>query len=178
MKLKQKVDLVTSLFLIFAGMITLILPVIDVINVKYIFISILSFYAVINLFQFIITYKSKDYEALFTVFASLITTIVAFQIDLALKPWNLAIVLFIWVIMMSLIKLKKCDYYHDRCNTVWAVRVVTLLLFIATGILCTINLYYGESVQVLVLGFFFYIHGILELIDPISVYLNEKQLVN
>ena len=48
-----------------------------------------------------------------------------------------------------------------------------LVLFILIGLLCTINLYFEQSVQVLVLGFFYFIHGILELIDPITNYLIE-----
>ena len=39
------------------------------------------------------------------------------------------------------------------------------------GLLTSINLYYETSVQVVVLGFFFYTHGILELIDPLVKYL-------
>ena len=50
-----------------------------------------------------------------------------------------------------------------------------IVLFILSGLLCTINLYYEKSVQILVLGFFYFINGILEAIDPITYYLIEKQ---
>ena len=37
------------------------------------------------------------------------------------------------------------------------------------------NLYYENSIQILVLGYFYLIHGILELVDPLTMYLNEKK---
>ena len=90
-------------------------------------------------------------------------------------PLNLALTLFVWITMMSLVKLKKCDYYHDRHKEIYILKIITLVLFILSGLLCTINLYYEKSVQILVLGFFYFINGILEAIDPITYYLIEKQ---
>ena len=81
----------------------------------------------------------------------------------------------IWVFLMSLIKLKKADYYHDRSNSIWIIRVIFLLLFILIGLLTTINLYYQASVQILLIGNFFFIHGVLELLDPLMNYLMEKK---
>ena len=52
---------------------------------------------------------------------------------------------------------------------------IYLILFILTGILATLNLYYTNDIQVLVLGFFFLINGILELMDPIAAFLMEKK---
>ncbi|MEG1647977.1 MAG: hypothetical protein RR325_04350, partial [Bacilli bacterium] len=117
----------------------------------------------------------KDYECLFTTFASLITFIVALKLDIQNVPWYLAVTLFIWIILMSLIKLKKADYYNDRKSNIWILKVVTLILFILTGLLATINLYYEADVQIIVLGFFYLIHGILELLDPLTIYLAEKK---
>ena len=72
---------------------------------------------------------------------------------------------------MSLIKLKKSDYYHDRQKRIFILRIITLVLFILIGLLTVINLYYDAKIQVLVLGYFYFIHGILELVDPITNYL-------
>jgi uncharacterized membrane protein HdeD (DUF308 family) len=68
---------------------------------------------------------------------------------------------------MSLAKLKKMDYYHDKNDRMWKIRFINLGLFIIAGILTSINLAYVSTVQVLVIGFFMLIHGILELFDPI-----------
>ena len=59
------------------------------------------------------------------------------------------------------------DYYHDKKDRMWKIRLLNLGLFIITGILTCINLAHISTVQVLVIGFFMLIHGILELLDPI-----------
>ena len=175
MKKKQIVDLIIALILILSGSILLIFPIMKIINVKLIFIIILLLYGILNLIQFLLTKESKDYEGLLTCIASLITAIVAYFLDINKVSWYLALTLFIWIILMSLIKLKKADYYNDRKKNIWILKIITLILFILTGLLTTVNLYYTKDIQVLVLGYFFLIHGILELVDPITIFLIEKE---
>ena len=175
MNRKQIVDLVIAVFLIICGAVLLIFPIFHFISVKPIFMAVLGIYGLLNLIQFLLTKEAKDYEGLFTTIASVITLIVAWRLDIAKVPWYLALTLFIWIIMMALIKMKKADYYNDRRNSVWILKVVTLILFVLTGLLTTINLYYEADIQVLVLGFFFLIHGMLELFDPLTIYLIEKK---
>ena len=76
---------------------------------------------------------------------------------------------------MSLIKLKEADYYHDRKNKLWLSNIISLVLFIISGILTTLNLYCTNDVQILILGFFFMINGILELMIPLTNHLLEKK---
>ena len=171
MKRKEIVDLITAVSLIIFGSFILILPLSRVINVKYTFMGTLTFYGVMNLIQFILTSKDKDYEGLLTMIASIISLTILGFLEVDNTPVNLALVLFIWIIMMSLIKLKKCDYYHDRHKKIYILKIVTLILFILIGFLSVINLYYEAEVQILVLGFFYFIHGVLELVDPITNFL-------
>lgn len=175
MSKKQIVDLVIAIFLIVIGSLLLIFPLFNFIDVKIIFLSVLGLYAFLNLFQFILTRKEKDYEGLLTSGASIIAFVVVCLLDVNKVPWYLAASLFIWVILMALIKLKKTDYYNDRKNKVWILKAITLILFILTGLLATINLYYENGIQILILGFFFLIHGMLELFDPLTVYLMENK---
>ncbi len=172
---KVLVDLITAVFLIIMGCVVLVLPIMGVMNVKTVFITVLALYGIINLVQFILTFKDKDYEGLFTVIASVITILIALFTDFKSAPLNLAMTLFVWISFMSLIKLKKIDYYHDRKKKIWLLRMITLVLFILSGLLSVMNLYYETQVQILTLGFFFFIHGILELVDPITNYLLEKK---
>ena len=173
MKRKQIVDLITAVSLIIVGSLILIFPLLKIVNIKYIFMGVLSFYGIMNLIQFLLTNESKDYEGLFTMIASICTLILLGLVNIEKNPLNLALTLFFWVTLMSLIKLKKCYYYHDRKKKIYILRIITLVLFILTGLLCTINLYYETTMQVLVIGFFYFIHGILELFDPIVYYLIE-----
>lgn len=175
MKRKQIVDFIISIVLILIGSVLLTFPLLKVINVKYIFMGVLAFYGIINLIQFILTSKEKDYEGLLTMIASIITLVLLGFLEIENSPLNLALSLFAWIVLMSLIKLKKCDYYHDRHKNIWIFRIVTLVLFVISGLLTVINLYYEAQVQILVLGFFYFIHGILELVDPVTNYLLQKK---
>lgn len=175
MNKKQKVELIIATFLVICGSLVLIFPLFKFIEVKLIFIAVLAVYGLLNLIKFILVKDSKDYEGLFTLFASIITLVIAYFLDIDTVPWYLALTLFIWIIFMSLIKLKKADYYNDRKNKVWILEIVSLILFILSGLLTTINLYYENDIQVLVLGYFYLIHGILELIDPLTIYLTGKK---
>ena len=169
MNKKQIVDLVIAVFLIIVGAVLLVFPLFHFVNVKPIFMTVLGVYGLFNLIQFLLTKKAKDYEGLFTMIASLITLIIAYKLDINKVPWYLALTLFIWIIMMAIIKLTKAYDYEFSMSS------GTLILFILTGLLATLNLYYEADIQVLVLGFFFFIHGILELVDPLTVYLIEKK---
>ena len=173
MKTKQKVDCVVNSFLIIIGMLIIVLAMLKYSNTKILFIGTMIAYAVLNLLQFLLTIKSKDYEGLYTFLASIAVGIVGlfFEFD---SSNVLAISIMAWVTMMSVIKLIKTDYYNDRKDKMWKLRIVTLVLFMLVGVLTSISLNYSTNVQVLVLGYFFLIHGILELTDPVTKYLLSR----
>ena len=167
MKIKQKVDTIIALFLILIGITLLILPIFNITNIKYLSIGIFTLYTILNLIQFLLTKKSKDYEGIHSAIGSFIVLIASIIVKPETNPKTLAMLLMTWIIFMSLAKLKKMDYYHDKKDRMWKIRFLNLGLFIITGILTCINLAHISTVQVLVIGFFMLIHGILELFDPI-----------
>ncbi len=171
MKKKQKVDLVVAIFLILIGVIVTLLPHFKEFDLEKILFTIMMAYATLNMIQFIFTKESRDYEGLYTSILSYIIGVSGLLFDLFNNLAEMVTILFSWVVLMSLIKFKKCDYYHDRNNKMWIIRIITLILFILTGIVTCINLYFTKNVQILIIGFFFYIHGILEIIDPLTIYL-------
>lgn len=174
MNKKQIVDLIIAIFLILCGSIILLFPLLHFIKVKIIFLGVLLIYTILNLVKFVLTFSYKDYEGLFTSIASIITFVIALNLDIAKTPWYLALSLLIWIVILSLIKLKKSDYYNDRNNKMWIVKIISLVLFILVGLLTTMNLYYENDIQILILGFFFLIHGILEIFDPLIMSIKSQ----
>ena len=83
------------------------------------------------------------------------------------SPRNLALVLFGWIALNSLAKLKKSDYYNDRRDRMYKFGLLDLAIFLMTGIIACINLAYPADVQILIIGFFLLVNGILEVFDPI-----------
>ena len=171
---KQKVDLGISIFLILIGAIMLILPLFQVDNIKVLINIIFILYTITYLVKFILCRKSKDYEGIHCALASIVILLANIFLNPTNSPRNLAVLIMVWVIFMSMAKLKKMDYYHDRRDRMWKVRTFILILFILAGILTSINLEYTGVIQIIVIGFFMFIHGILELFDPILKTLISK----
>lgn len=167
MKHKQKIDTMAAIFLILIGTILLLMPLYNYLKIKTIIIIIFGLYTIINLTKYILTIKEKDYEGLHASISSLIIMIVCILINFENKPRIIAMILMAWIILMSLAKLKKIDYYHDRRDRMWKIKSFILSLFILAGLLTSINLAHEQVVQIIVLGYFMLIHGILELFEPI-----------
>jgi len=169
------VEFITGWILVLAGGIMTILPIFSITNVRMVFIAIIAVYGIIHLIKNFFILEAKDFSGFRTAASCIVALVLMMFMDINDSPWNLALILFIWVILMSLTKLKESDYYHDRKNKLWELNVINLILFILTGVLTSINLYYTGDVQILVLGFFFLINGILELMDPLAAYIMEKK---
>ena len=149
MKLKQKVDMIIDAILIVIGIVMLMLPTFKITDIKNLFFTIMILYAILNFIQFILTRKSKDYEGLYTMLISLGIGFVGLFFSFN-NPFQLAASVISWTTLMGIAKLIKTNYYNDRRDRMYKLRIFTLIV---------------------VLGFFFYTHGILELIDPLVKYL-------
>lgn len=167
MKKKQKIDTIIALIYIFIGVVLQILPILEITSIKWITLGVFSTYTIISSIQFLLTKDSNDYEGLYSGLASFIIVIAHFIWDPSDSPKILAMFLMTWIIIMSVTKLKKADFYHDKNDRMWKYSISNLALFILTGILTSINLAYGVETQIIVLGFFMIINGILELFEPI-----------
>lgn len=168
MKKKQKIDLTIALLSILIGIVIIIFPLIGITSIKWISLGIFSSYTILSSIQFILTIDSKDYEGLYSAIASFIIVIAHFIWDVQSSPKILALFLMGWILLMSLTKLKKADFYHDKKDRMWKYSLTNLGIFIITGILSSISFSYGIETEIIVLGFFMIINGILELFEPIT----------
>ena len=169
MNKKELVDLVTGISLMLLAGVILLLPTFKFNDLAFILKTIFGFYALIKLTQFLFTIKNKDFESLFTCIISIGALSSLFLIELSTK--NMVLVLLIWMGLMCLIKLKKADFYHDRKNKMWVLRLFMLFAFLTSGLLTGLNLYYEASVQTIIVGYFFFINGMLDIIDPIVCFI-------
>lgn len=173
MKQKQKVDVVINLFLTVIGMLTIVLGILKYGSPKTILICIMLGYAILNFIQFMLTRKSKDYESLYTVLGCIAICFLTNALNVS-STNDLSIVVLSWVGIQSVIKFIKTDYYNDRRDRMWKFRLITLVIFILTGVLTSLSFNYSAHIQVLILGYFFLINGILELFDPVVKYLISR----
>lgn len=172
--MKIKVDFMAGILLFLVSIITLLFPIFNINNVditlKFIFIA----YAIINLIRFIITRKTKDFEGLYTSLVSTVLFISLFFIKVTDFSLALALILFIFVVFISFIRLKKADYYHDRKDKTWILEITTLIVFVICGLLISLSLLLVKDANLVLIGFLFFINGFIEIIDPIVNYIKKQ----
>ncbi len=173
MKKKEVIDLIISLALFVLASCILVVPVLKVSDLKTILIIIFCFYILFKFTQFILIFKEHDYESLFTALVSIIALIMINVLTFNTK--NVVLILLGWMALMCVIKLKKADFYNDRHNKMWIIRLFILFVFLISGLLMGINLMYEAKVQIIVIGYFFLINSILDAIDPITDYLMRSK---
>lgn len=167
--LKKIINLIISIFLIVCGTFILLFPTFKFIKVKYIFIIILSIYSILNIIKYII---SKNKSSIFISLSTILILIIAFNLDINKVPWYLALVLLIWIILLSVIKLTSSDKNN---NNIWMINIISLIIFILSGLLTVMNLYYESDIQIIILGYFLLIYGILELFEYFCLYLINRK---
>lgn len=176
-KIKNRISIIVSFVLLFLGVLLFIFPWFNVnepINLLYLLFAV---YAGVKLIEYILTRNGTDREALYTSVACMLASFSGFKFSGYNAPMVLSLTLISWVGIMSIIKLIKLDYYHDRENGMFYVNLVTFSLFLLLGILTSVNLYFNATVQTLMLGFFFVVNGLLDLAeDAIRVLVTDKNL--
>ena len=118
MEKKQKVDLSIAILLILIGIILTILPKFNLTNINIILFIIMMFYATLNMVQYVLTKKSNDMEGLFTSLLSYTVGILGLTFNLFNNLLQMVLLLLAWIILMSLIKLKK----HDNPTRIHPIR--------------------------------------------------------
>ena len=158
---KNKINLICSAILLLVGLAMFILPWIKILDPVKILYVVFSIYALVKLVEYFLTRNGSDLENLYTAIASALAAISGFRFINYEPTIVLSMTLASWVAVMSIIKLIKLDYYHDRENGMLYVNLITFSLFILLGLLTSINLYFNETVQYIMLAFFFVVNGLL-----------------
>ena len=176
-KLRDKTNLIISGVLVLLGILMLGVSFLKFLEPNSILYVTFSIYSLIKIIEVIISGKVGDNEDIYTAIACALAAISGFKFMDYDTPMVLGITLAAWVGIMSIIKLIKLDYYHDRENGMFYVNLVTFSLFILIGLLTSINLYFSETVQILMLGFFFIINGLLNLAeDAIRILVSRNSI--
>ena len=156
-----KSELVFNLIRIFISIIVVILPIFYITNLKIIFIVIFALYGIINLVQYMI---SKEHDYLFSLFNALIIITLSILLDINNRERFLALVLITWIIINSLIKLKKIDFYQDKKNNLWKIKALTLGIYDLASLMIIVSLAHPNNVQIILIGLLLFIESTLEII--------------
>ncbi len=165
-----------SFFLILYGTFLLCSSYISFSNIK-VFISLFFlFYGLFHLLAYLIDTKEKEYSNLWLVFIGLVLAILSFYwIDFSISK-SFAFLILGFSFFVSIVKLKKADYFHDRKSKFWMFVVSELLLFLLFSILTSLHFFYEESVLIIVLGFYVFGVGIFEFFESFILLLTKGKL--
>lgn len=171
-----KKDMICSGLLILNGIFLLVCPLLKWTFFLELFVGTMVFYAVVNAIEFFLTMKSRDYTNAFTCLASLVIGIIGYVFKVTETPKYLALTILIWLLFLSLIKLKKADMYHDKKNKMWQFEIALLFLFVITGILTSINFLFGLEANIIVFGYFILITGIFDFLAVFLAYITKGKI--
>ena len=163
---RTKNIIVLDFVLLIGSLIIILCPALKITEINYILLSMFLLYGYISSFKFLLRKNYRDFESLYTSMASLTFSAVLFFTNLNTNK-SLALFILIWSFVLAIIKLIKCDYYHDLKNPLWMSKMMNLVLFLITGFISSINFNSGNTVSIIVIGYFFLINFIVELMHDV-----------
>lgn len=167
-KNKNVILIITSILTLFIGLIFFIEDSIKFINGCEIFYIAMLMYFGLEFINYLLTKNKTGTNSLYISLACLIASVSG--IKYMNEPTNmvLTITLIGWMVMMVVIKLIKIEELRDNLNNSAFINMFSMSLFILLGFLTITNLYKGISNQVMILGFFFTVNGILNIVEVIG----------
>ncbi len=126
------------------------------------------------LFKFInlININNKDYEDLWGSILSVIAFIALFYFDIITK--NIVLIFLIWLGLMSLVRVKKADFYHDQKNKMWIYKIFNLLSILSIGLIISLGLQTNE-INIKLFSLFFMFNSIFDIIEPLFIYIKGSK---
>lgn len=141
------------------------------------FYIVLGLIMILNLIIYLTQKEKKDKESLYIAVASFFIPFVAY-LNFPNSKMLLPISMLTWVGLMSIVKLIRLDYLHDRKMPIFKIEFYSLILFIIMGVTTTYSLYFDYLGQAIIIGFFIIIISIIDLFkDRLEISLQiEKKL--
>ena len=127
-----------------------------------------DFIIAVSLIHFIFSHDYEGFDKLYIAIGSIISSLLIAVLNVESMPSNIALVLFVWVIINSLVRIKKCKFVNDDNKKMGTLRFVALVLFILLGLLTVINLYNLTHFQIIIIGFYCFMNGAIDLFVPIA----------
>ncbi len=164
-----------NIILIITSILTLLLGVsfffersISFIDGCEIFYVIMLLYFGLEFTNYLLTKNQTGMNSLYISLACLIASVSGLKyMD---EPSNLVLTITLigWMVIMLIIKLIRIEDLRNKMNYSVFINIFSMSLFILLGFLTITNLYKGITNQVMVLGFFFTINGILNILEVIG----------
>lgn len=162
MQQKITTDKLFSFILVLVGISYLIYPWFGNENPISLFYFFLGIYSGLKFIEYLFQKEKSDKENLYATIASVLIPflrVIKFPKEGMLLPLSI----LTWVALMSIVKLIKLDYLHDRGLPMFRFKLIGFIIFIILGVITSYSLYFEPKVQIIIIGFFITIIGIIDL---------------
>ena len=164
-----------SSFIIVLGSIFLLSSLWNYSNFSTCYKLFFGIYGLTEILKYFVRNKSGDYTNAFGFFICSILLILSFTLPMTSKT-NISILFIVFLTVLSLTRLKRADYFHDRKNKLWMVEIFLLVIYVISGILTSIQFSNPPETQILILGYFTLICGIIEVSESLILYVTKGKL--
>ena len=169
-------DLYISGIIICLGGLFLLFPLLNITDLNLVYRIFLGTLSILSIIRFFKHWQSKEYSSYFLFFISMLLFICSFLWNLTATPKIFALSLLSWVLFASFAILKRADFFHDRKSKIWCLEVALLICFFLGGILTCANFAFNTETSILLLGYFCFMYGVLELQQNLMIYLTKGKI--
>lgn len=162
--------------ILFLGLCFLLFPLLHITDVTLVFRIFLAIFTLISVVEFKAQYKNKEYSSFLVFLISILLLIGSFLFPLTEQPRSLALSLLVWILFVSVAKIKRADFFHDRKSKVWCLEISLFFLLFFNGICTCINFAFSEVTTVLSFGYFTFLCGVLEIQESLLLYFTKGKL--
>jgi len=173
MKKNIKLETLVNIVIIIAGLVLIIFPWLGSAKPINIFYFILGMLAGLRAIEYMFQKDKSDKENINIAIVSFLVPFLSF-IKFPNPEMVMPLSLLTWIGLMSIVKLIKLDYLHDRKLPLFKVKLYGFIMFIILGVLTTYSLHFDDKVQIIILGFFVIIIGLMDLFKDHMEYFFEK----
>ena len=168
LRTKNMILIITSIALLIIGILFFIEDYIVFIDGDKIFYIVMLLYFGLEFTNYLLTKKMTGMNSLYISLVSLMASVSGLLYGNKDTSLVITITLGCWIIAMLIIKLIRIENLRNNLNISVFVNLFTMSMFILLGFLTLVNIYKEISNMTMMLGFFFVVYGVLNLIETIA----------
>ena len=167
-KSKNTILIITSLLILMLGVSFFFSKYITFLESSEIFYVVMLLYFGLEFTNYLLTKKVTGMHSLYISLACIIASFSGIRYISQPSNMVISITLIGWMVRMLIMKLIRIEDLRNNNNYSVFINIFTMSLFILLGFLTVTNIYKEISNINLMLGFFFTVNGILNLIENIG----------
>ena len=167
-KSKNIILIITSIFILLLGISFFLSDYVTFFESSHIFYVVMLLYFGAEFTNYLLTRKVTGMHSLYISLACIIASFSGVRYITEPSNMVISITLIGWIVMMVIIKLIRIEDLRNNNNYSVFINIFSMSLFILLGFLVVTNIFQEISNINLMLGFYFTVNGILNIIETLG----------